>query len=302
MTVVLSADQPISEAVRALLADQLATLLEQKSHFGSGDRKDAVHRMRVSIRRMRALMKLYGQWYSPSVRGGLEKGMKRTARKLGAVRDLDVLVDHLAEYQASLPEEEQAGFEPLLAVWQARRHASRQELVHYLESKRFRSFVDDLTTFVSAPGSGVIDVGDEVTPYLVKHVLGSSIWKLYETVWAYAPTLEGAPPETLHALRIECKYLRYGLEFFRDLLGEKKATVLITQVTALQDYLGDVHDADVAGDILGKPAKGMDELQDAYLIARTTGSEQRSTAFAPLWAKVDSVRFRRQLASMLVVL
>lgn len=46
-------------------------------------------------------------------------------------------------------------------------------------------------------------------------------------------------PETLHALRIECKYLRYTLEFFQEVLDHSVAA-LIRQVIAVQDHLGEI--------------------------------------------------------------
>lgn len=46
----------------------------------------------------------------------------------------------------------------------------------------------------------------------------------------------------MHQLRIACKYLRYNLEFVRDLLGAR-AGALISDLRRLQDDLGDLNDA-----------------------------------------------------------
>jgi len=43
-------------------------------------------------------------------------------------------------------------------------------------------------------------------------------------VRAYEPVIQDAPIQTFHDLRAEAKRMRYALEFFRDVLGLKRAT------------------------------------------------------------------------------
>ncbi|MGA8239019.1 MAG: CHAD domain-containing protein, partial [Desulfobacterales bacterium] len=45
-----------------------------------------------------------------------------------------------------------------------------------------------------------------------------------------------------HALRIECKKLRYLMEFFSSLFSQKKMNSLIEQLKILQNKLGDLND------------------------------------------------------------
>ena len=73
----------------------------------------------------------------------------------------------------------------------------------------------------------------------------SRIWTAYEQVRGYEPVLRWADVETLHELRIAGKWLRYTLEFVREALGDDAAP-LIARVTALQDHLGLMNDADVS--------------------------------------------------------
>ena len=51
--------------------------------------------------------------------------------------------------------------------------------------------------------------------------------------------LENTDDEKLHSLRIECKKLRYLMEFFSSLFLRKKIKVLIRQLKKLQDNLGE---------------------------------------------------------------
>lgn len=302
MTGSITADQPIAEAVRVLLGQQLTELRIQEERYWAGERKDAVHRMRVALRRMRALSRLYGDQFEPGALDDLIGGMRKTGKKLGVVRDLDVLVGHLTGYQASLPEDEQDAADSLVKAWRKRRRAARKDLSRYLHGKRYRRFIKGLAEFTSQPGLGVPDDDGKVIPRQVRHLLGSTIWRRYEAVWAYAPVLEDASEKTLHELRIECKYLRYSLEFFREVLGETKASPLIAPVVALQDYLGNLHDASVAGEILEKTGGKSDAVRDQYLAQRGDEALTLMDGFPDLWAKLDNLRYRRNLAAMLAAL
>jgi CHAD domain-containing protein len=117
---------------------------------------------------------------------------------------------------------------------------------------------------------------------------------------------------TLHAWRIDCKYLRYTLEYFQSLLGPD-ASWLIGEVIAVQDHLGDMQDAEVAKEILGDyvaqrgaQQNGLDELNlapvAAYLTHRSDQQAALLTTLPKAWACVDSARFRRRLASSLLTL
>ncbi|MBP8293165.1 MAG: CHAD domain-containing protein, partial [Caldilineaceae bacterium] len=93
----------------------------------------------------------------------------------------------------------------------------------------------------------------------------------FEDVRVFETTFEAgvAPlPETLHQLRIACKYLRYNLEFVRNLLGPR-ADALIEHLRRLQDDLGDLNDAVVSKRMLsGEPGAPLEPGQMRYLRAQ----------------------------------
>jgi CHAD domain-containing protein len=70
------------------------------------------------------------------------------------------------------------------------------------------------------------------------------MWDHYGRVRAYETVLAWASIEAIHALRIECKRLRYVLEFFSEALG-RGTSEAIEALVALQDHTGELHDADV---------------------------------------------------------
>ena len=61
-----------------------------------------------------------------------------------------------------------------------------------------------------------------------------------------------SPSPMLHMLRIECKKLRYLLEFFASLFAEKETAIIIKHLKRLQDNLGDFNDLYVQQESINK--------------------------------------------------
>ncbi len=309
-------DEPMAEAVRKVMYRQYQVMLDNESGCRKGKSVDAVHDMRVATRRLRVAFRLFGSYYKRGLVRDLEQDLRKTGRTLGAARDLDVFNKTARQYLRSLPKQQRTDLDPLLAGWKRQRQVANRELVDYFDSPRYRRLVEKLGDFLTTSGAGVAVVKQaSATPVQVRHVLGSTLWQRYEAVRAYEIVLASAPPETLHALRIEFKYLRYALEFFQEVLGPG-APQLIRQVIAAQDHLGEIQDAEVANRLLAdylakaykqQAAVSMLEAADLdgvtrYLSHRRDQSRQMTATFPEMWKQIDSVKFRRRLAAVLVPL
>ena len=148
--------------------------------------------------------------------------LKAVAADLGAVRDLDVLIEAGEAYQRRQPEDEAAAFEPLLATWRARRDAARGSCssrsstpsgtgagsTGTSRSSRPRAWAPRRSARPSRTGCGT-----RCRP-------GSG--RRTRRVRAYEPVMRWADVTTLHELRIAAKWLRYTLEFVREALGPRR--------------------------------------------------------------------------------
>jgi CHAD domain-containing protein len=134
----------------------------------------------------------------------------------------------------------------------------------------------------------------------------SRIWAAYEHVRAYEPVLRWADIPTMHELRISGKWLRYTLEFVREALGPDSAP-LIARVTALQDHLGLLNDADVSANLarqfLVEHAGELDAAESAaigrFLMAREADRARLRRTIGPAWRGVAGLAYRRQLAKVI---
>jgi triphosphatase len=298
----LTADDTLAEACRKVLAFHLSRMLAREAGTRTGQDIEDVHTMRVATRRMRAAWRTFAGAYRPREERRYVAELRDVAGALGAVRDLDVLLDGIHGYVGALGEERAPAMQPLIDEWRRRREAAQVKLTKLLDSDTYGRFVDDYVAFVTTPGAGTAVVADHA-PVRVRETAAGRIWQAYEHVRAYDPTLAWADMATLHALRIEGKRLRYALEFFREALPDR-VDDLIARVTAMQDHLGALNDANVAAALTrewlvatgARLPDGSRREIGAYLVSREREAVRLRRTFGPVWRRVAGPAFRRGLA------
>jgi CHAD domain-containing protein len=279
----------------------LARMLAREAGTRDGTYLEDLHAMRVATRRQRAAWRVFGSTFRDRRTRRYRNGLREIAGRLGVVRDLDVLIEAADLYRADMPITEQRALQPLLDDWRTRRDNARVLLVRELDSDRYKRWVDDYRDFVQTEGAAVLPVLP-TQPHRVRDTAASRIWAAYEQVRAYEPVLRWADVETLHELRISGKWLRYTLEFVRDALGDDAAP-LIARVTALQDHLGLMNDADVSASLartfLVEHAGELSGIESAaigrYLVSREKEVARLRRTVGPTWRGVAGVSFRRGL-------
>jgi CHAD domain-containing protein len=296
-------EQTMAEAGRLVLRFHFERMAANEAGARAGEDIEAVHDMRVATRRQRAALALFAGYFKPKAIRPFRRALKAIAGRLGAVRDLDVLLAAAREYQAGLPPANAAGLGEVLAAWEAKREAARAALLAHLDSGEYRSFKKAYGKFLSKPGAGVAGRGDDpAAPVLVRDVLPARLWDHYGAVRAYSALLPGAEVPTLHALRIAGKRLRYALEFFAEALDPAIQDNIVA-VVALQDHLGALHDADVtlaqlhvflqAGEARPSPEAVL--AVGGYLRVQQATLRQLQRTVGRPWKKVAGRKFRRVL-------
>src|SRR5262245_55081973 len=92
----------VAEAGRTALLAEFIKVLEHEVGSRTGDDVEDVHQMRVSTRRIRSTFALLESYYRPKIAETFSNQLRKVARALGEVRDLDVLAGDLAKFQSSL--------------------------------------------------------------------------------------------------------------------------------------------------------------------------------------------------------
>ena len=314
----IDAGDSMTAAAVSTLRFHLERMLEHEEGTRLGEDPEELHDMRVSTRRMRMALRVFADYLDPAVMRPVRRGLRRTGATLGAVRDLDVFYEKTRHYLDGLPPERAGDLDGLLAAWRGEREKQREQLVAYLDSARYRHFLETTHSVLDKPLEELAPAGDGVLrPQRVSQVLPGILFQDLAAVWVFEGQIEGpeTPLVTFHALRKACKGLRYTLEFFEGVLGPG-AKPLIKAVKGLQDHLGDLQDAVVTCGVLrdyitwgewrheGHTLPEPTELIVApgaarYLAARQEEMERLVLSFPEVWPTVAGPEFSRRLASVI---
>lgn len=289
----------LPNAAHKILAHFYQQMLDRELGARQGDDPEELHDMRVATRRLRSAIRLLGPYLSSPHLGPANEGLRTLGRVLGGVRDMDVALLKAEAYAQTLPPNEAAALEGLLTGWRRRRDVARRRMIRYLESQaqarfhaRFRALLEDLKRHEPVAPAGK-RVGD-AAPLLV--------YLYWQAIRAYEAVLEGAPIELLHLLRIDCKRLRYAIEFFRDVLPAKVAA-LAPEVVALQDHLGEMRDDAVAAEMISaylqRPRqRRFHQAALAYRAACEASKVARLEGFPAAWERFNRAKVTRALAAL----
>lgn len=292
-----------AEAGRKILRFHFAKMLAREEGTRDGSDPEDLHDMRVATRRMRAAWRVFGSAFRQGRARRMSGHLRIVATRLGAVRDMDVLIDGLKSYAATVPQADREGVGPLIAAWEIERDDARILLVRDLDSVAYHQWVTAYGHFVVTEGLGALPPLSPVAPARVREMAGSRLWKAYEEMRSYESSLRWADLATLHQLRISAKRLRYAVEFFREALGGD-ASAVIPRIVALQDHLGALHDAEVgAARARTFLVESSGQLTDAeiaaigrYLTSREKEMTRLRRTVGRTWRGVSAVSFRRALA------
>jgi CHAD domain-containing protein len=232
---------PISQVVAQLTRQHLLALRWAEVGVRLDRDADSVHRMRVAARRLRSVVRAFRDLWPDDAASRLLELLAAGSRELGAVRDLDVLLDNLGRGGSRLPAPLRPAAESVTAWIGGQRDAARDalqatlrhpdRLARQAEIERCLAAVDHGTPHAGAPAA--VDA-----PRRIAHA-ANRVRKLLHALEAALPL------GPLHELRIACKRLRYVAEQFAELpgLGYDKA---LARVIDLQQAAGAVCDHEAA--------------------------------------------------------
>ena len=263
----VSATSTMGELAFAVLRRQLAVLRDKEPGTRLGEDPEELHDMRVATRRLRAAFSLF-ESVLPVRAQVFREELGWLGRLLGAVRDLDVQQQGLAEMAAQGADAIAGAYgtdhDPLAdlaAVLERERQAARAEMLSGLDSFRWDRLVKGLTVMAQqgpARRSLATRVPAEIgMPELV-------LARHRKVAKAARAAKRSGVVSDFHRLRIRCKRLRYALEFSADVYGGR-TTRFVRELTVLQDELGEMQDAEVASFQLAALATGETRLPAATI-------------------------------------
>ncbi|GJF03462.1 CHAD domain-containing protein [Pseudonocardia sp. D17] len=230
--------------VRAALDTRLRALVAHDPGTRTGADIEDLHQMRVSVRRMRATLRAARPLLDAQWADSLRAELGWLGRALGPVRDLDVMLLRLRGEIATLPDGERAAGEVLVAELERERAAARADMLVALDAPRYTALLERIADAVRLPLPTPSAMQPQ--PALID-LVRTEARKLARAVKAAG---EDPPDETLHALRILGKRVRYTGELVETALRGtptgRQVKLLLAATAELQEVLGDHQDACVA--------------------------------------------------------
>jgi CHAD domain-containing protein len=295
----------MAEAGRKVLLKEFVRMLQHEAGSRAGEDIEDVHQMRVAVRRIRSALRLLQRYFRTKSLSPYRRQLRKLARALGAVRDLDVLIADLSQFKASLDTNQQADLQKVIESLEQKQMAARQDLIRLLDGKAYRRFIRSFGEFLTTPGDGAKALSDDIVPIQVRHVLPGMIHGCLASVLAYDDVLDDAGPEMLHGLRIEFKRLRYTVSLFEDVLGTQIQN-FIEDLKAMQEHLGRLNDIMVAQEnlddlIVGRNGYVSDSVR-AYTERLNAEAANLLAQFPAMWSRFTSRKVQSKLSSALLAL
>ncbi|WP_175561938.1 CYTH and CHAD domain-containing protein [Kaistia soli] len=240
----------LAAAIRPIMAELIEGIaLERAAVLATGD-PEAVHRLRVLLRRLRCLLEVAAETISGAKLGTSARTIRRAFRRLGTVRDLDILT-------AAVPQNAESADGAMSVIAADRQHAFAK-VRRLLGSRGFAVAMLDLLSFSTIDRSADEPQADN------EATLDEELRRVLTRRWH--SVRQSRRPSKLsvrarHHLRIDVKTFRYTTDFFGELFLEAKAAKRRQRsddaVRDLQTSLGKLNDRRnverLARDHLGDP-------------------------------------------------
>ncbi len=241
----LAPEMSVHRAAQAIFGHLIAVMRANEPGIRQDSDIECLHDFRVAVRRSRSLLTLLKKELDPAQRAELRAGLRALGQATNALRDLDVYLAQRARYQKILP----AALRPAIAPWfdalGCRRDREAKKVVRFLSSRPYGRIMERLERFAPAVAEPVNPVETAGGPPIVT-VARREIARLFAKTLRVGRRIDASSADDrLHRLRIQCKQLRYALEFFHDLFAPGPVGQAIRQVKSLQEYLGLFNDRSV---------------------------------------------------------
>ena len=226
-------------------------LLKNRETCLNGEDVDAIHDLRVSTRRLRAALDLFGTFCPVGDVPRAHSSIRSLTRGIGELRNLD---EAILFFSRTPPGKGATGdmFAPLLLhLSDKREHEATKvrRLLKKLDTTRIEQTIDRLVTCLHEPDDGMRKDG---APTSIPAYFSGYGLHLYEDIYRHLPgALQLENAQYRHALRIAVKRWRYFLEIAAEIFKQdyEKTLELLKEY---QQLLGNLNDLRVFGTLAGE--------------------------------------------------
>jgi len=267
----LPADATSAQAFRAIAQACAGQLLINQDCLIETRDPEAIHQMRVALRRLRSAMNIFKGLLDTPETAKIKDELRWLQGLLGPARDTDVFIEEIfGPLETELAAD--GGFTGLLADFQEKRRILYDAATTEACGPRFTRLMLELGHWCES-GDWMEAQSPErqaLLDYPAISLARETLEKRERHVLKGLRHLAKLDPHARHMARIEIKKLRYAVEFFDSLFDKKRCKKFIQSLAALQEELGLLNDIAVSRAALklhGAESLDQDRLWAAGLIS-----------------------------------
>jgi len=250
----ISAELSLPDAFGAIIGYLTDVLVHCGSLIAAeADGLEPVHQARVAVRRLRSAIGIFSRAIESPALAEIKSMLKVLNSRLGPARDWDVFVTGVGHSIGDAFATERS-VARLLQSAGRRRAACYVDLRTHLRSSDFRSLTLRLALLAGDP-VGLARPAPDQNPDMPPTLAGMAartLDKKLKSLIQKADDIENMPAESLHAMRLDGKRMRYAAEFFAPLFEGRSSRRFVRHLIALQDALGRFNDGAAAGLLLAE--------------------------------------------------
>lgn len=235
----------IHESARQLLLSTLEVIHINEQWIPQNIDTEFLHDYRVAIRRTRSILAQLKGIFPHEELYRYKQAFRELGKRTNNLRDQDVYLIQAKKFKDLLPVTMRDSLDPFFADLRNRHRKELRNFSRYLGSEKYRHFMKEWESFLineTLPDSKTTPDAEKKT----SEVAVSTIQKAWKKVIRHGRSVSRIATDTeLHALRLDCKKLRYLLEFYASLFPAKTLLNIVRQLKTLQDNLGTFVDLSV---------------------------------------------------------
>ena len=303
--IILPREASSAEALSTILSSCLRHIALHAAEARRSDSSETIHQIRVSLRRLRAVLSDYARIYECQELKALADRARDLAFLLSPARDLDVFLSDIllpARAFVTYPE----AVDKLAENAQARRKAAWATARAAIDHAEYRLFLIDVAEVAvcGVPHFPADRPMPSANP--ARALAGEVLDRALHKVKQVGDRLNELTTEERHDFRKRLKKLRYPAEFFASLFEAKGIKKFFACLSDLQDDLGSLNDVATARELLQEMVHALAGDDAAYepRLAMVAGeiigwhsckAERGLKRVAKHWAKFeDAPRFWRK--------
>jgi len=239
----LNPEAPVKESAQIIINAFILTARRNEKGVVADYDTEFLHDYRVSFRKVRSVLSLFKGVYKLKDTVRLKQDFAALMQKTNLLRDLDVYLLNKEKYFNMVPEDTHEGLAILFNYFEEERKKEHKIVSKVIRSKVYNREVTRLEKlFANGSTIGSGPKGGEKSLAFACRVVMSRYGKVCKIARSIDDKTED---EVVHELRINCKKLRYLMEFFSPLFPDDQIKTLIKSLKLLQDNLGNFNDYSV---------------------------------------------------------